>query len=223
MKKNKNNIITLSIVAIVAIAGISIFAITNNNDEMMNDNMMSNNNSSQQDANSLVDKNSNDYKMYSEITGDDYDRMFIANMIEHHKGAVDMAKLAQANAKHQELKDMADAIIAAQSKEITDMETWQKDWGYPSSSGEMMMDHSAMGMMADMGQMTEELKGLTGDAFDKAFLSSMIEHHQSAINMAFPGQTNAKHDEIKQLTKAIVDAQSSEISQMKQWQKDWGY
>ncbi len=223
MKKNKNNILTLAIVAIVAVAGISIFAITNNNDGMMNDNMMSNNNSSQQDANSLVDKNSSDYKMYSELTGDDYDRMFIANMIEHHKGAVDMAKLAQTNAKHQELKDMANDIITAQTKEITDMETWQKDWGYPSSSGEMMMDHSAMGMMADMGQMTEELKGLTGDAFDKAFLSSMIEHHQSAINMAFPGQTNAKHDEIKQLTKAIVDAQSSEISQMKQWQKDWGY
>ncbi|TXG77996.1 DUF305 domain-containing protein [Patescibacteria group bacterium] len=223
MKKNKNNILILAIVAIVAIAGMVLFAVTGNNAGKMNGGMMSNNNSSQDSSNGLVDKNSADYKMYSELTGDDYDRMFIANMIEHHKGAVDMAKLAQANAKHQELKDMADAIIAAQSKEITDMETWQKDWGYPSSSGEMMMDHSAMGMMADMGQMTEELKGLTGDAFDKAFLSSMIEHHQSAINMAYSGQTNAKHDEIKQLTKAIVDAQSSEISQMKQWQKDWGY
>ncbi len=200
-----------------------LFAVTSNNDGKMNGGMMSNNNSSQDSSNGLVDKNSADYKMYSELTGDDYDRMFIANMIEHHKGAVDMAKLAQANAKHQELKDMADAIIAAQSKEITDMETWQKEWGYPSSSGEMMMDHSAMGMMADMGQMTEELKSLTGDAFDKAFISSMIEHHQSAINMAYPGQTNAKHDEIKQLTKAIVEAQSNEITQMKQWQKDWGY
>ncbi len=223
MKKNKNNILILAIVAIVAIAGMVLFAVTGNNDGKMNGGMMSNNNSSQDSSNGLVDKNSADYKMYSELTGDDYDRMFIANMIEHHKGAVDMAKLAQANAKHQELKDMADAIIAAQSKEITDMETWQKEWGYPSSSGEMMMDHSAMGMMADMGQMTEELKSLTGDAFDKAFISSMIEHHQSAINMAYPGQTNAKHDEIKQLTKAIVEAQSNEITQMKQWQKDWGY
>lgn len=223
MKKNKNNILILAIVAIVAIAGMVLFAVTSNNDGKMNGEMMSNNNSSQDSSNGLVDKNSADYKMYSELTGDDYDRMFIANMIEHHKGAVDMAKLAQANAKHQELKDMADAIIAAQSKEITDMETWQKEWGYPSSSGEMMMDHSAMGMMADMGQMTEELKSLTGDAFDKAFISSMIEHHQSAINMAYPGQTNAKHDEIKQLTKAIVEAQSNEITQMKQWQKDWGY
>lgn len=223
MKKNKNNILILAIVAIVAIAGMVLFAVTSNNDGKMNGGMMSNNNSSQDSSNGLVDKNSADYKMYSELTGDDYDRMFIANMIEHHKGAVDMAKLAQANAKHQELKDMADAIIAAQSIEITDMETWQKEWGYPSSSGEMMMDHSAMGMMADMGQMTEELKSLTGDAFDKAFISSMIEHHQSAINMAYPGQTNAKHDEIKQLTKAIVEAQSNEITQMKQWQKDWGY
>lgn len=220
--KNKN-ILIVAIVAIVAIAGISIFAITNNDDGMMNGNMMSNNNSSQKDTTNLVDKNSADYKMYSELTGEDYDRMFIANMIEHHKGAVDMAKLAQTNAKHQELKDMANAIITAQTKEITDMETWQTNWGYPASSGEMMMDHSAMGMMADMGQMTEELKGLTGDAFDKAFLSSMIEHHQSAINMAYPGQANAKHDEVKTLTKAIVAAQSSEISQMKQWQKDWGY
>lgn len=222
-KTNKNNLIIVAIVAIVAIAGVSIFAIANNDDGMMNENMMSNNKSSQQAANSLVDKNSADYKMYSELTGEDYDRMFIANMVEHHKGAVDMAKLALTNAKHQELKDMANDIITAQTKEISDMEAWQKDWGYPASSGEMMMDHSAMGMMADMGQMTEELKGLTGDAFDKAFLSAMIEHHQSAINMAYPGQTNAKHDKVKQLTKAIVEAQSSEIAQMKQWQKDWGY
>jgi uncharacterized protein (DUF305 family) len=223
-KTNKNNIVIVATIAIVAIAGVSIYAISNNDDGMMGKNNMMGENSSQQvSSSSLVDKNSADYKMYSELTGDDYDRMFIANMIEHHKGAVDMAKLALTNAKHQELKDMAEDIISAQTKEITDMESWQTAWSYPSSSGEMMMDHSAMGMMADMGQMTEELKGLTGDAFDKAFLSSMIEHHQSAINMAYPGQSNAKHDEVKTLTKAIVAAQSSEIAQMKQWQNDWGY
>jgi uncharacterized protein (DUF305 family) len=221
--KNKN-ILIVAIVAIVAAAGVSIYAISNNDNEMMSDNNMMGNNSSQQASSSnLVDKNSADYKMYNELTGEDYDRMFIANMIEHHKGAVDMAKLAQTNAKHQELKDMADDIIAAQSKEIADMESWQKQWDYPVSSGEMMMDHSAMGMMADMGQMTESLKGLSGDEFDKAFLSSMIEHHQSAINMAAPGVTNAEHQEVKDLTVAIVTAQTSEIQQMKQWQKEWGY
>ncbi len=220
--KNKN-ILIVAIVAIVAVAGVSIYAISNNDNEMMDGNMMGNNSSQQATSNSLIDKNSAEYKMYSELKGEDYDRMFIANMIEHHRGAVDMAKLAQTNAKHQELKDMADDIISTQSKEVADMESWQKQWDYPISSGEMMMDHSAMGMMADMGQMTESLKGLSGDEFDKAFISSMIEHHQSAINMAAPGATNAEHQEVKDLTVAIMTAQTSEIQQMKQWQKEWGY
>lgn len=213
----KNNII-IAIVAVVAIAGVSIYAISKNNDK----NMMSNN-SSQQSASGTVDKNSADYKMYSQLTGENYDRMFIANMIAHHQGAVDMANLALTSAKHQEIKDMANNIISAQTKEIGDMQSWQTVWGYPASSGSMMEDHSSMGMMNDMAGMTDKLKGLTGDAFDKAFLASMIQHHQSAINMSYPGQTNAQHDEVKTLTIAIVDAQSKEISQMKQWQKDWGY
>ena len=220
----KNNIIIVAIVAVVAIAGVSIYAISKNNDHgMMDDNNMMSNNSSQQSAAGTVDKNSSDYKMYSQLTGEDYDRMFLANMIAHHQGAVDMANLALTSAKHQELKDMANTIITAQTKEISDMQSWQTAWGYPASSGSMMEDHSAMGMMNDMAGMTDKLKGLSGDAFDKAFLSSMIEHHQSAINMAYPGQENAQHQEVKTLTVVIVDAQSKEIAQMKQWQKDWGY
>jgi len=219
----KNNVIIIAIVAVVAIAGVSIYAISKNNDNgMMDDNMMRHN-SSQQSTAGTVDKSSSEYKMYSELKGEDYDKMFIANMIAHHQGAVDMANLALTSAKHQEIKDMANNIISAQTKEIGDMESWQKAWGYPASSGSMMEDHSSMGMMNDMAGMTDKLKGLSGDAFDKAFLSSMIEHHQSAINMAYPGQTNAQHEEVKTLTKAIVDAQSKEIAQMKQWQKDWGY
>lgn len=61
-------------------------------------------------------------------TGDDFDRAFISEMILHHRGAVEMAQLALTNAKHQEIKDLANAIISAQNKEIADMETWQKAW-----------------------------------------------------------------------------------------------
>lgn len=222
--KNKNNVIIVAIFAVAVIVAAGVYA--NNriaNNKMNDNNMMSRNNLSQRTSDGTVDKNSSEYQMYSKLNGADYDRMFLAGMIAHHQGAVDMANLALTNAKHQEIKDMANAIIMAQTKEIGDMENWQKAWGYPASSGPAMQDHSSMGMMSDMAGMTEKLKGLTGDAFDKAFLSSMIEHHQSAINMAYPGQTNAQHEEVKTLTKAIVDAQSKEIAQMKQWQKDWGY
>jgi len=73
--------------------------------------------------------------------GDDFDKTFLSEMITHHQGAIDMAKLAQKNAKHQEIKNMADDIITAQSKEINQMQTWQNQWGYSTSSN----DHSMMG------------------------------------------------------------------------------
>lgn len=63
-------------------------------------------------------------------SGDAFDKAFIEQMIPHHEGAVDMAKLAQQNAAHQEIKDMAEEIITAQEKEIKMMQDWQMQWGY---------------------------------------------------------------------------------------------
>lgn len=61
-------------------------------------------------------------------TGDDFDRVFLSEMIVHHQGAIDMAKLALTKAKHQEIKDLATAIITAQTNEINEMKGWLKSW-----------------------------------------------------------------------------------------------
>lgn len=215
----KNNIIIIAIVAVVAIAGISIYAISKNNG-MMNNNMMG---KSTSQSEVQADTSSADYKQYAALKGENYDKMFLANMIAHHQGAVDMANLALTNASHKEIKDLAKAIVSAQTSEITDMTAWQKTWGYPSSNGAMMEDHSSMMMMNTNAGMMSELNDKTGEAFDKAFLEQMIMHHQSAINMAAAGKSNAQHQEVKDLTVAIVTAQTKEIKQMKQWQSDWGF
>lgn len=80
-------------------------------------------------------------------------------------------------------------------------------------------DHSTM----SMADMNTELENKTGDDFDKAFIEMMIEHHQGAVDMAILAKTHAKHDEIKTLSQDIISAQTNEISQMQQWQMDWGY
>ena len=63
-------------------------------------------------------------------SGDEFDKVFISEMTMHHQGAIDMAKEAQSNAKHQEVKDLAGNIITAQQKEIDQMHEWQTQWGY---------------------------------------------------------------------------------------------
>lgn len=80
-------------------------------------------------------------------TGDYFDKTFIQQMIVHHQGAIDMALLAKSNAKHAEVKTLADNILTAQSKEIDMMQTWQIQWGYKttpsieSSNNTMDMSH----------------------------------------------------------------------------------
>lgn len=86
-------------------------------------------------------------------------------------------------------------------------------------AGDEMMHGGTMGM----DEMVAELEGKTGEAFDAAFLTLMIEHHQGAIEMAKLIPTRAQHNEIKQLGEAIITAQTKEIGDMRQWQQDWGY
>ena len=74
-----------------------------------------------------------------------------------------------------------------------------------------------------MDEMTEDLKEKIGDEYDKAFIASMIAHHEGAVEMAKLSAKNAKHSEVKQLSTDIISAQEKEIRQMKQWQMDWGY
>lgn len=74
-------------------------------------------------------------------TGDDYDQAFIANMIDHHQAAIDMARISADRAKHDEIKQLSQGIITAQEKEITQMQQWQKSWNYPTYSPGHEMSH----------------------------------------------------------------------------------
>lgn len=105
---------------------------------------------------------------------------------------------------------------------VGDMKGGRQMGSHMMPNGEMMSNGTESMSMADMMQsMNAELQGKTGDAFDQAFLSEMIIHHQGAVEMAQLALTNAKHQEIKDLAKAIIAAQNKEIADMKGWMKAW--
>lgn len=127
------------LVGVVATWGVATISVNNNYKGMMN--MMGMRTNSQ----GIMDND--DMSMGQMMaglqgkTGDDFDEVFLSEMIMHHQGAIDMAKLAKINAKHQEVKDMADDILSAQSKEIDMMQTWQTGWGYKTTPQSHMMGH----------------------------------------------------------------------------------
>lgn len=62
--------------------------------------------------------------MAMSYTGD-ADKDFVAGMIPHHEGAIAMAKVEIEFGKDPMLRELAKAIIAAQDKEIAEMQGWQ--------------------------------------------------------------------------------------------------
>lgn len=57
-----------------------------------------------------------------EATGEDFDRMFLTLMIEHHEGAVEMAATQREKGAYQPARALADDIVTAQKAEIAEME-----------------------------------------------------------------------------------------------------
>lgn len=62
------------------------------------------------------------------FTGD-ADKDFVAHMIPHHQGAIDMAEVELKYGKDPQIKKLARDIVKAQKEEIATMERWQAKHG----------------------------------------------------------------------------------------------
>ncbi len=96
------------------------------------------------------------------------------------------------------------------------------------TGGHMMPDGTVMGGMGStmsmesmMTGMMANLKGKTGNEFDKAFLTEMVMHHEGAVVMAQAVLTSTDRPELKKLANEIIVAQNKEVSQMRAWYKMW--
>lgn len=148
-----------------------------------------------------------------------YDLQFIDTMIEHHKGAVDMARLVEAKAASGELKTLARGMITAQEKEIGEMKAWRAKW-FAGQAPAINMEMAGMSdSMKDMNM--NKLGPLNGDAFDLEFIKQMIPHHEGAVIMAKDALQKTEKQEIKKLAEAVIKEQDAEIKQMKDWQTAW--
>ncbi len=131
---------------------------------------------------------------------------FLIGMIPHHQEAVDTAReVVERGGSTPEIQALAENIILAQETEISDMKAWYQAWygeAYASEAG-------------DYQPMMRELSGLSGAEIDKRFLEDMVMHHRGAIMMAQSVQEYIEHQEIADLSEAIILTQTEEIKVMK--------
>ena len=150
------------------------------------------------------------------LKGAEFEQSFLQQMIQHHRSAVEMAKLVSDHTKRPELRELGDKIITAQQQEIDQMTKWLADW-YKSSPKEVANEAADKEMKPHMSM----LSGKHDADFDKAFLDMMPKHHHAAVEMAEQVEKKAIHPELKEFAAKIAKDQQQEIKQMKNWAQSW--
>jgi len=75
------------------------------------------------------------------------------------------------------------------------------------------------GMMMGGGIMNSSMMGGIYD--DRAFIEEIIPHHQMAVMMARKLLRTTDRPEMQQLAENIIDTQTGEINQMREWYDLW--
>ena len=139
-----------------------------------------------------------------------FDLQFIDTMIVHHRGAAEMAQLAQEKAERPELKSLAGKIKTDAEKEITQMEKWREQWFARAARAE----DTAKSGMETMAQEMSKLKEATGREFDELFISKMTQHHENGITMAKDARTNAQHKPLKDFSAKMIKEQNQDLKKL---------
>lgn len=210
-----NNKKILSIILVLIVGGVIVYLSLNHNFNMtpLDTKIQIN------DSHSSMHSTSNGQIMSDDFGMNHMDHMtmmvtsereFILGMIPHHKEAVETAKEVMARGgTTPQIKQLVEGIIAAQEKEISEMEQWYQNW-----YGETYVDNG------EYVPMMRELASLAGSELDQAFLEDMIQHHMGAIMMSQSVLPYIEHKEIEILAHAIIATQVEEIKSMRQMLND---
>jgi uncharacterized protein (DUF305 family) len=145
------------------------------------------------------------------------DVRFMQGMIAHHAQAIYMSRMAEAHNASPRLLRLARKIDQSQVAEIRIMRGWLRQ------NGQFAPDTSSWRTMRMAGMLTDaqlhELDAATGPAFDRAFLTFMIQHHEGALKMvddllATPGA--GQEVNVSVFANDVVSVQTAEIGIMRQ-------
>jgi uncharacterized protein (DUF305 family) len=159
------------------------------------------------------------------------DIAFMSGMIGHHSQAIAMSKMAPTHGASPAVLRLAERIINAQQDEIVTMQNWLRDRNQAVPDGQyhmdMKMDMPGMDMSSAHhetlmpGMLTpEQIKQLDssqGPAFDRRFLTFMMQHHRGATTMVrdlFGSYGAAQDETVFKFANDVNVDQTTEIARM---------
>jgi uncharacterized protein (DUF305 family) len=143
----------------------------------------------------------------------DVDKDFVAMMVPHHQGAIDMAEAELSYGHNGRLCSLAQEIIVTQQEEIAEMRlalatAAASPTTRPQEAAFVAKSDAAMTrMMAAM-----QIKPLGNT--DRDFIAMMVPHHQGAIAIAEAELSYGSSEPLRGLAQEIIATQEQQITVM---------
>jgi len=113
----------------------------------------------------------------------DDDKKFLEMAAQSDQNEIALAKLAEEKATNPAVKAFAQKMITEHTKVSASMKPCAESWGLSASSGPD----------ADTQKEFDKLNGLSGDDFDKEYMSQMVSDHSKALD-AFTSEAKDTKD-----------------------------
>ncbi|GAA1751491.1 DUF305 domain-containing protein [Kocuria aegyptia] len=157
------------------------------------------------------------------LEGEELEITFLAEIIGHHRAAIEMAQLELERGTSPDIRTHAENIIANQQHQIDQFTRWLDEW-YGLTPEEAMAQAPAeaqeeMKVLEEETQMmVEELSAVeAGEDFDVAFVQKMISHHNSGIIEFLELQSRADHAQLRVASSAGITAQQAQLADLRTW------
>lgn len=148
----------------------------------------------------------------------DADVDFATTMIEHHAEAIRMANVTIGReGLDPRIAELAEEVRLEQTEEIDTMSAWLREWdepvpetGFATGDGHTHSEEEGHGDL-------ESLASAPTPRFESRWLEMMIEHHESAVEMAERVAAAGRSPEVADLAETIGRQQRAEITRMSRW------
>jgi uncharacterized protein (DUF305 family) len=136
---------------------------------------------------------------------------YFAHMIPHHEEGIAAATELGRGTSRPEMRAFAQSIVRTQSAEVEQMKLWLAEW------------YQGRDTHVNYEPMMRDLRGLSGDAVDQAFLVDMVPHHMMAVMMSqqMLAAGLAHNQDVARFAATIRDTQRQEIHMMRAWLLAW--
>ncbi len=146
---------------------------------------------------------------------------FMQGMIAHHAQAIYMSRLAAEHGASPRVLKFANKIDQSQVPEIRIMQDWLHRYNQFAPDTGSWRTMRMAGMLTD--QQLKDLNAAQGVAFDREFLTLMIQHHNGALKMVddlLNTPLAAQETDVNVFANDVFSAQTAEIGIMIQLRAD---